>query len=111
MRFTSAVFISIQVFVSLITESLIVEGGQLSQTRKQQVDNVNPFRDMFVHPTNRKRVVLMCHNKNYLVMIKDKLQGSVNPRLIKKFGKYFIFLLVKADLSCQGFCGHRRNFA
>lgn len=99
MRFTSAVFISVQIFVSLITESLIVEGVQ---TTKQQVDNdnVNPFRNMFVHPTNRKRVVLMCHNKNYLLMIRDKLQGSVNPKLIKKFGKCFIFLLVNADLNC-----------
>ena len=92
MRFTSAVFIAVQVFVSLITESLLVEGGPLSQ-----VENVNPFRDMFLHPTNRKKVVLMCHNKNYLVMIKDKLQGSVNPKIIKKFGKHFIFLLRKSD--------------
>lgn len=90
MRFTSAVFILVQIFLSLVTECVQVE-GLFYQTRRQpgrqQVDN-DIFRNMFSHPTNRKKVVLMCHNKNYLVMVNERLQGSVNPKFIKKFGKF-----------------------
>jgi hypothetical protein len=41
----------------------------------------------------------MCHNKNYLVMVNERLQGSVNPKFIKKFGKFIsIFCLYKARM-------------
>ncbi|CAB4013616.1 fibroblast growth factor 1 isoform X1 [Paramuricea clavata] len=91
MRFTSAVFILVQIFLSLVTECVQVEGVRFYQTKRQpgrqQVD-IDIFRNMFSHPTNRKKVVLMCRNKNYLVMEHEKLKGSTDPKIIKQFGKF-----------------------
>ena len=67
----------------------MVEGLPRKQSfRQQQGENDDGLRSGYIYPTNRKKVVLMCHNKNYLVMVNDKLQGSVNPKIIKRYGKF-----------------------
>lgn len=69
----------------------MVKGSVVSQRRKlylrAQVDDYKNFlRDLFLHPTNKKKVVLQCHNQYHLIMVKDRLQGSKVPNLIKKYG-------------------------
>jgi hypothetical protein len=98
MRFTSAEFIFVQILLSLVIECMMVKGLPFPQPKKrslrqQQGGSDNGLRSGYLYPTNRKKVVLMCHNLNYLVMINDKLKGSVDPKIIKRFGKFF--LLVK----------------
>ena len=89
MRFISAEFILVQILLSLVMECLMVEGLPRKQSfRQQQGEHDSGLRSGYLYPTNRKKVVLMCHNKYYLVMVNDKLQGSVNPKIIKRYGKF-----------------------
>ena len=71
----------------------MVDGLPFTQTGwqplRQQANNDNILGNTYSFPSNRKKVALMCRNKYYLVLINDKLQGSVKPKIIKKFGKSF----------------------
>ena len=86
----------LQVFVSLVTQSLTVDCVSFHQARnrsmkQQEQQDMLTLKNLYSHPTNRKKVALMCHNKNYLVLHNHKLQGSVNPKIIKKFGKFSLY--------------------
>lgn len=103
MKLASTLLICIQVFLSIIAECLMVENISWTQARmralRQQMENANNIiRKIFKHPSNRKKVVLMCFNKNYLVMIKDKLQGSKDPKIVKKYGKLVFSILLRYRL-------------
>lgn len=53
---------------------------------------------ILAHPTNRRRVVLMCRNKYYLIMKESgRLMGTKDPKTVKDFGRsYHIILPVVA---------------
>lgn len=44
------------------------------------------IRKILPNPTNRRKVVFMCQNQYFLVM-KGKLAGTKNQKIVKKFGK------------------------
>ncbi|XP_028409097.1 fibroblast growth factor 1-like [Dendronephthya gigantea] len=86
MKLTPGFFISTQILLLLFTECMLVKGAQtLRAKRLSRIQQISIHRK---HPTNRKKVVLMCFNKNYLVVEKGRLKGTVNSSKVKEFGKF-----------------------
>ncbi|XP_046859314.1 putative fibroblast growth factor 1 isoform X2 [Xenia sp. Carnegie-2017] len=78
-----SIFITFQMSFALLSERFYVKCDVRTAEKHWSF-----FKYPFHHPTNRKKVALMCHNKNYLVLMNGKLKGSVDPKIIRKYGKF-----------------------
>lgn len=72
----------------------VKSGGGSSHLPEKLVNQFQAFKSggtvigkILAHPTNRRRVVLMCRNKHYLIMKESgRLVGTKNPREVKRYG-------------------------
>ena len=59
---------------------------------------------ILAHPTNRRRVVLMCRNKYYLIMKESgRLMGTKDPKYVKDFGMSYTLYYQWLHGACR--CG------
>lgn len=77
-----SIFITFQISFALLSERFYAKCNVRTAEKHWSF-----FKYPFHHPTNRKKVALMCHNKNYLVLMNGKLKGSVDPKIIRKYGE------------------------